>query len=155
MSTMDFGTYLAALQQLGADLDESARRVNSQMNAKGMEDTVRKTPVGEYPSLVAFTTKDGKAVSFSVSRKEGGTLRRGWHDGGTKRVGNGYESRYYNNVFYAAYVNDGHRVVNRKGETVGYKEGVYMLEQGQNAAKQSADAIFNAEIQRVKNKGGW
>lgn len=140
MSTMDFSQYMAALKQLGTDLNESARRVNSQMNTKGMEVTVKNTPVGHYPH---------------ESGKQGGTLRRGWHNGGTKRVGNGYESRYYDNVFYAGYVNDGHRVVNRRHETVGYVEGVHMLEQGQNAAKAAADAIFNAEIQRVKNKGGW
>lgn len=153
--TLNFQEYMAKLKELGADLKESARRVNSQMNAKGMEETVRKTPTGTYPSQVTFTTKAGKVVSFPVAHKQGGTLKHNWLDGGTKRVGNGFESRYYNNTLYAAYVNDGHRIVNRKKETVGYKEGVRMLEQGQNVAKASADAIFNAEIQRVKAKGGW
>jgi hypothetical protein len=140
MSTMDFSTYMAALKELGADLDESARRTLSQMNAKGLNATIKNTPVGQYPS---------------GSGKVGGTLRRSWHDGGTKRVGNGVESRYYNNVYYAGYVNDGHRVVTKTGKTVGYVEGQRFLEQGQNVAKESADAIFNAEIQRVKAKGGW
>ncbi len=140
MSMMDFSQYMAALKQLGADLDESAQRVLSRMNAKGMEITVKKTPVGQYPK---------------GSGKAGGTLRKNWRNGGTHKVGNGYESRYYNNVYYIVYVNNGHRLVNRRHETVGYVEGRRMLEQGQEAAKEAAPAIFNAEIQRVKNKGGW
>lgn len=152
---MNFSEYRAKLVQLGADLDESARRVLTQMNAKGLEVTLKKTPVGQYPSVVSFTTKGGKVVSFRVAKKEGGTLRRNWASGGTHKVGNGYESRYHNNVFYGMYVNNGHRVVNRNGVTVGYVDGVRMLEQGQDAAKEAADSIFNAEIQRVKAKGGW
>ena len=138
--TLNFDEYRKKLEELGADLNESAQRVLSQMNAKGKEVTVKNTPVGKYPA---------------GSGKQGGTLRHGWLDGGTKRVGNGFESKYYNNTYYAGYVNDGHRVVNRRHETVGYVEGVRMLEQGQTAAKQSADSIFNAEIRRIKGKGGW
>ena len=140
MSTMDYSKYMAALKQLGADLDESAKRTLSQMNAKGMEITVKNTPVGQYPK---------------GSGKVGGTLRKSWNNGGTHKVGNSHESRYYNNVYYGLYVNNGHRIVNRRHETVGYKEGVRMLEEGQDAAKEAAPAIFNAEIQRVKVKGGW
>lgn len=138
--TLNFDEYRAKLVELEADLKESAQKVLSQMNAVGMNVTIKNTPVGQYPKS---------------SGKQGGTLRHGWHEGGTKRVGNGFESKYYNNTYYAGYVNDGHRIVNRRHETVGYVEGVRMLEQGQNVAKQSADAIFNAEIQRVKAKGGW
>ncbi|TQI69002.1 HK97 gp10 family phage protein [Clostridium sp. KNHs216] len=140
MSTMDFSTYMAALKQLGADLDESAQRTLSRMNAKGMEITIKNTPVGQYPK---------------GSGKVGGTLRKNWHNGGTRKVGNGHESRYYNNVYYSGYVNNGHRLVNHRHETVGYVEGRRMLEQGQEAAKEAAPAIFNEEIQRVKQKGGW
>lgn len=140
MSTMDYSQYMAALKQLGADLDESAQRTLSRMNAKGMGTTVKNTPVGQYPK---------------GSGKVGGTLRKSWNNGGTHKVGNGHESRYYNNVFYGPYVNDGHRLVNRSHETVGYVDGKRMLEQGQEAAKDAAPAIFNEEIQRVKNKGGW
>ncbi len=140
MSTMNFSQYMAALKGLGADLDESARRTLERMNAKGMETTTKNTPVGQYPA---------------GSGKQGGTLRRGWHNGGTHKVGNGHESRYYNNVYYGPYVNDGHRLVNRRGETVGYVEGQRFLERGQDAAKEAAPAIFSEEIQRVKSKGGW
>lgn len=131
MSTMDYSQYMTALKQLGADLDESAKRTLSRMNAKGMDITVKKTPTK--------TTH----------------LQKNWMNGGTHKVGNGHESRYYNNVYYGPYVNDGHRLVNRRHETVGYVEGRRMLEQGQEAAKEAAPAIFNEEIQRVKNKGGW
>jgi hypothetical protein len=88
-SGMDFSEYRSKLVQLGADFDESARRTLTRMNAKGMKVTAKTTPVGQYPA---------------GSEKQGGTLRRGWHNGGTHKVGNGLESRYYNNIFYAGYV---------------------------------------------------
>lgn len=137
MSGLDFSEYRKKLEELGADLDESAQRTLSQMNAKGMEVTVKNTPVNKNPHII------------------GGTLKKGWHNDGTKREGKGYEARYSNNVYYAGYVNDGHRVVNKRHETVGYVNGFRMLEQGQQAAKDSTDSIFNAEIRRVKSKGGW
>lgn len=140
MSVIGFQQYMDQLKQLGADLDESARNVLSQMNGKALEQTIKQTPVGHYPPS---------------EHKVGGNLRSKWVNSGTHRVGNGYESRYHNNVLYASYVNDGHRVVNRQGETVGYVEGVRMLEYGQNAGQESAQDIFNKEIQRVKRKGGW
>lgn len=127
---MDFSEYRAKLAQLGADLNESALRVVSRMSDVGMNVTVKNTP------------------------SDTGHLRRMWFKSSARRVGNGTESRYFNSVYYGLYVNNGHRVVSG-GKTVGYVEGVRMLEQGQNAAKAAADAIFSAEIQRVKQKGGW
>lgn len=127
---MDFSEYRAKLVQLGADLDESAQRVVSRMSDAGMNVTVKNTP------------------------SDTGHLRRMWFKLSARRVGNGVESRYFNNVYYGLYVNNGHRVVSH-GKTVGYVEGVRMLEQGQDAAREAADSIFNEEIRRVKSKGGW
>ena len=131
MSGMDFSEYRAKLVQLGADLDESSRRVVSRMADKGMEVTVKNTPV------------------------DTGHLRKNWLKGRTLRVGNGVESRYYNNVYYGLYVNNGHRIDVVVIPAVIDKEGDRMLEQGQDAAKEAADSIFNEEIRRVKRKGGW
>ncbi|QAT48586.1 HK97 gp10 family phage protein [Caproiciproducens sp. NJN-50] len=140
MSVIGFQQYMEQLKQLGADLDDSAQRVLSQMNAKAMAETIKQTPVGKYPK---------------GSGKVGGTLRKGWINGGTHKVGNGHESKYHNSVYYSLYVNNGHRIVSKKGETTGWVDGIRMLEYGQNSAQESAQSIFNKEIQRVKKKGGW
>lgn len=136
---MNFEQYRKQLQQLGADLDECALHVVNQMTNVGMTTTVKNTPVGQYPP---------------GSGKVGGTLRRGWAKDSAHRVGNGVESRYYNNVYYGMYVNNGHRIVS-KGVTTGFVKGKRMLEQGIDAAKRQSGAIFNEEIKRVKQKGGW
>jgi len=140
MSDLNFSQYRAALVALGADLDNSAQHVVSQMANVGMTVTKKNTPVGVYP------TKSGKV---------GGTLRKGWQKGIAYKAGNGWESSYANNVYYGLYVNNGHRIVNKSGETTGYVQGKRMLEQGIDEAKRQSDTIFNNEIQRVKNKGGW
>jgi len=137
MSDMNFSQYRAALVELGADLDNSAKRVVSQMADVGLKVTKKNTPTNQDPHIV------------------GGTLKKGWHKGQTLKVGNGYESSYANNVYYGLYVNNGHRIVNKSGETTGYVQGKRMLEQGIDEAKRQSDTIFNNEIQRVKNKGGW
>lgn len=55
-----------------------------------------------------------------------GQLRRGWQLGRVQKKGAVYEITVFNNVEYAPFVENGHRIVVR-GVTVGYKEGVYML----------------------------
>jgi len=126
----NFAEYRKKLEQLGADLNESAARIVNEMADVGMRETVRNTPV------------------------DTGHLRRMWFKLSARRVGNGTESQYFNMVYYGPYVNNGHRVV-RNGITVGYVPGKRFLEQGINAAKEHSDEIFQREINRVKQKGGW
>lgn len=140
MSDMNFAQYRAALVALGADLNDSAQHIVAQMASAGVAVTKKNTPVGVYPS---------------GSGKVGGNLRRGWIKGVTYKVGKDWQSGYSNNVEYGLYVNNGHRIVNKAGETIGYVSGRRMLEQGIDAAKQQTDAIFNNEIARVKAKTGF
>ena len=153
---MDFSQFRAALVELGADLDKSAQHVVSQMANVGLNVTKKNTPIGDYSGDVYFITEWGKPVHFKVhSGKVGGTLRRGWKKTATHKEGNDWVSGFNNNVVYAIYINNGHRVVSRWGETTGFVKGKRMLEQGIDAAKQQTESIFNNEIAKVKAKGGW
>lgn len=134
----NFDHFRKQLEMLGADLDASARRVVSQAADVGLIITKKNTPVGQY--------KDGR---------QGGTLRRGWLKKPVYKAGSAYVSGYFNNVEYALYVNNGHRIVTRDGKTVGYVKGVRMLEQGTDEARRQMEGIFQEEIARVKRKGGW
>ena len=156
MSDMDFSQFRAALVELGADLDKSAQRVVGQMASTGLNVTKKNTPVGDYSGDVYFFTEWGKAVHFKAhSTKVGGTLRKGWLKSITYKNGTTWESGYANNIDYGLYVNNGHRTVNRWGETTGYVKGKRMLEQGIDATKRQTESLFNNEIAKVKAKGGW
>lgn len=155
MITQDYKQFRAALEKLGADLDESAKRVVTGMRDVAHNVTVKNTPVGDYPNTVSFTTRTGEQVTFEVSHKQGGTLRRGWKRNRAKKVGKVWESGLFNNTEYGLFVNNGHRIVNKDGATVGYVKGERMLEQGIDAARRQSESLFRQEIARVKQQGGW
>lgn len=139
-STQDYARFRKQLVFLGADLHESAKWIVAKMRDTAYAVTVKNTPVGSYPA---------------GSGKQGGTLKRGWERGKTLRVGNGWQSEYHNNVYYAVYVNNGHRRVNRRGETTGYVKGKRMLEQGIDTARRQSGAIMRSEVERIKRKTGF
>lgn len=148
------------LEALGADFDESARRIVSQIANAGMNETVKTTPVGKYPGggLVVFRTRDGRDVSFHSSKapSQGGTLRKRWRKKRVRKSGGAWESGYTNNTSYALYVNNGHVIRNKVGGPVkGWVPGFHMLEQGINFAQKQENALFRAEIARIKREGGW
>lgn len=152
----NFAKFKAQLQALSADLDESAKRVVSQMANVGLAVTKENTPTGDYKSYVSFITKTGKKVEFKRKVTPiGGTLKKSWKRLAVHCTKNGYSAGYFTNVLYALYVNNGHRVVNKEGVTVGYVVGKRMLEQGINEARRQTETLFNQEIARVKRKGGW
>jgi hypothetical protein len=81
-----------------------------------------------------------------------GTMRKGWHSSAAVKVSGGVQKSLDNNVEYASYANDGHRVVNKKHETVGYVEGQHMLEKAGNVVEKSMIRLFNAEVERVNRE---
>lgn len=81
-----------------------------------------------------------------------GVLRRSWKTSRTKKTANGVEKELQNNVFYAPYVNYGHRVVNRAKETVGWVVGKFMLEQTEKFVWKRLSELFRKEINRIRRK---
>lgn len=99
----------------------------------GLADVKRNTPVGIY---------SGGRV--------GGNLRIHWNsDPATKSIG-GVTRSLDNNVEYASYVNYGHRVVNKSGETVGFVKGQYMLEKAISKVDKQLAEEFKNEVERVE-----
>jgi hypothetical protein len=136
------------------DISQIDKTVLTRAVNAGLKDVKKNTTTGQYPSHVEFTTKDGKRVSFDVTPKVGGTLKKGWHSTATVKSGGGIKKSLENNVEYASYVNDGHRQVNIHGETVGYTEGKHFLERANNVVEKAMIQEFDAEIKRVKEKHG-
>ncbi|QEY33731.1 HK97 gp10 family phage protein [Caproiciproducens galactitolivorans] len=152
--------YRKELRSMLDDISKIDRKVLTRSVNAGLKEAKRLTPVGKYSNVVDFytTTIPPKHVHFKTSEtktKVGGTLKKGWHSPRARRVGNGVEKILENNVDYAIYVNDGHRVVSVIGDTyitVGYVPGKHILEKAGNVAEKAMIQEFNAEIERVKAK---
>lgn len=129
--------YRKELRAMLGDISQIDRKVLTSAVNEGLKDVKKNTPVGQYPK---------------GSGKVGGTLRKGWHTTPTRPAGKGIQKGLENNVYYVPYVNDGHRIVTRKGVTVGYVEGKHFLERANNVVEKTMIREFNAEIERVKAK---
>ena len=89
-------------------LDELMESACNEIAARLLAKTVKRTPVGQYPSSVG---------------KVGGTLRRGWKVGKARKVGKDYVIDVTNIVEYTSYVEYGHRTPDHKG----WVQGQFML----------------------------
>lgn len=124
-------------------LEECAKELAARLLAK----VIKRTPVGQYP------TETGK---------KGGTLRRGWtasteaeaESGGSKnakqyaeslqvtKVGDVYQIEIVNPVFYASYVEYGHRTRNHKG----WVQGRFMLTISEKELNSQAPKILEKKL---------
>lgn len=88
-----------------------------------------------------------------LSPVDTGYLRRSWFiDPAKKTAFNNVEGNLFNIAEYAAFVNYGHRVKNRDGETVGFVEGKFFLEKSVDMAESIMVELFKKELKRVKSK---
>jgi len=81
-----------------------------------------------------------------------GFMRRSWHVMPTKKTSQGVEKELINSADYSSFVNYGHRVVNKKGETVGWVKGQFILEKAVNKVDKALVRYFKEEVERVKRK---
>jgi len=110
------------------DISEIDKRVLNKAVSVGLADAKRNTPVVT------------------------GFMRRSWAASPTKKTGNGAEKELYNTASYAPYVNYGHRIVNRSGETVGWVPGKFILEKAVSKVEKQLVEEFRKEVERVNRK---
>ena len=120
--------YRKELRAMLDDISEIDKRVLNKAVSVGLSDAKRNTPVVT------------------------GFMRRSWAASPTKKTGNGAEKELYNTAFYAPYVNYGHRIVNRSGETVGFKKGRFILEKAVGKVEKEIVRLFEKEVERVNRK---
>lgn len=150
------------LKKLKSNLDKMVEETNEEFVEKMAHELAnrmlravkKKTPVGEYSDLVEFTTREGKHVSFDITQeKVGGTLRRGWQSGNVrKKQGNIFVIEVFNNVFYADYVESGHRVVS-KGQTAGFVPGKFMMKISAEDIERLAPQIIEKRLKEYLYRG--
>ena len=76
-----------------------------------------------------------------------GFLRESWNIDDVKKKGNVYEIEISNDVEYASYVEYGHRIV-RGGNTLGWKDGVFMLTISEKNSEKVMDRIFQRKFEK-------
>ncbi len=82
-----------------------------------------------------------------------GFMRRSWRSApAVKSVAGGVTKSMINTADYSSYVNDGHRLVNGAGETVGWVNGQFMLEKAINKTDKALEREFKKEVERVNRE---
>lgn len=76
-----------------------------------------------------------------------GFLRVSWNIDDVKKKGSVYEIEISNDVEYASYVEYGHRIV-RGGNTLGWKDGVFMLTISEKNLEKVMDRIFQRKFEK-------
>lgn len=80
-------------------------------------------------------------------------MRKSWRAApAVKAKGGGASKTMVNNMDYSSYVNYGHRIVNRSGETIGWVKGQFMLEKAIHVVDKALLREFKKEVERVKKK---
>ena len=103
------------------------------------QDNIIERCVNNAAARVIRATKRGTHV-------RSGNLRRNWKVEAAKKITNGYSAKVYNNADYANYVEYGRRRI-RKGKTVGWIDGKFMLTQGEDEVKRRMDRIVKKEVE--------
>lgn len=107
--------------------------LNRAMN-EGLKQVKQLTPAGVYKN------------------RTGGTLRRNWSRTRVFKTQTYVTATLYNNTGYALYVNYGHRVVNKNGETIGWVNGKFMLEKSLYRIEKTLEREFRKEIERINKQ---
>ena len=129
------------LETLKDDLKTDFKDITSEVGTRVLNRTIDYTPVGIYDKPVDFVTKDGKHVQFTPhTGKMGGTLKRGWQGSLTSGTTN-YVFKIQNPVYYAPYVEEGHRTVNG-----GFCDGAHMLRQAVSETQPEFEQMIQTRI---------
>lgn len=129
---------LAKLQEV--DMDRFCREVSKELAARLLALVIPRTPVGKYPK---------------ASGKKGGTLRRGWTGGNRDasayaealpigKQGSTYTVEVINPVFYASYVEFGHRTASHTG----WVPGQYFLTLSEQDLQSLAPGLIEKKLEK-------
>lgn len=152
------------LQQISNQekIDQFIRSVSKELAARLLAKVIQRTPVGDYSKYVTVTAKrdslkhkKGEIYQKRVKgTKSGGTLRRGWtgetkmdakvyaHSLPIQKNGDQYTITIINPVYYAPYVEFGHRT--RGGR--GWVQGQFMLTFSERELDQEMPRIIEKKL---------
>lgn len=98
---------------------------------------------------------EGVAFAKRKSPVITGFYRKNWHKLPTQKSSEGIQAELVNNATYAPFVNYGHRIVDKNGNTIGYarsKHGDHLLERTVGYTERRMAELFEKEIKRIDDK---
>lgn len=152
------------LRELGVDIHPFFQDCTNVLSGELYKRAVKKTPIRKdsYPrSRTAntkprspSTTREGETKERAKrGSREGlqskGTLRRGWERKKETESGK-YKIIIRNNVAYADYVENGHRV--RKREGYGWVEPRHMMKDAQKEVEEIAPQVVQSRLNRLMHR---
>lgn len=124
------------LKSLLDDIGEIDKIVLNKSVNSGVRVVKELTPVGQY-----------------TNGKVGGFMKKSWRATPAYKSASGEVIKILtNSANYSSFVNYGHRVVNRSGETVGYVKGKFMLEKAIGHIDKQLVKNFEKEVERVNRE---
>jgi Bacteriophage protein of unknown function (DUF646). len=145
------------LEAMVDDIEEIDRKVITKAVNEGLKVAKQKTPVGNYSKkhrvIKVRIVGTGKDASFDMGvNRVGGFMRKSWHSPRAQKTPQGVEKELYNSADYSPFVNYGHRLVNKAGETTGFVKGQFMLEKGISHTEKTMKTEFEKEVERVNRE---
>lgn len=132
------------LQRAEAKWDTLMESCAKELAARLLALVKEETPTGDYKKEVQFVTKAGKTVRFTrKDGKVGGTLKRGWTNSQVIKSGKFYRITVFNPVYYAIYVEYGHRKVNNTG----WCPGKFMLTRSVSNLREDVTQVMERKLQ--------
>ena len=82
-----------------------------------------------------------------------GFMRKSWRSAPAVKTNDGVVTKsLVNSADYSEYVNYGHRIVNKNGETTGFVKGQIILEKAVGVVEKELVKNFKKEVERVSKK---
>lgn len=96
---------------------------------------------------------EGVKVAKQNTNVVSGFMRKNWKSAPAIKAKTGGVTKSMVNIMdYASYVNYGHRIVNKAGETVGFVKGQFILEKAIGRIDKVLVKEFQKEVERVNRK---
>lgn len=94
---------------------------------------------------VRHAKKDTNVVS--------GFMKKNWRSAPAVKTNDGVVTKsLVNSADYSSHVNYGHRIVNNKGETIGFVKGQFILEKAVGVVERELVKNFKKEVERLSKK---
>lgn len=95
----------------------------------------------------------GVAVAKKNTNVVSGFMRRSWRSAPAVKSKSGEVTKsLVNSADYSEFVNYGHRIVNKFGETVGWVKGQFILEKAVGFIERELVKNFKEEVERINKK---
>lgn len=95
---------------------------------------------------------EGVADAKSNTNTVTGWMKKSWRSTPAVKSTKGVTKVLVNSMDYSSFVNYGHRIVNRSGETIGWVKGQFMLEKAINKVDKALVREFKKEVERVNKR---